>query len=39
MTGLAWATMILICGTVWGGFIFLLSYAFRREGKKVHGDD
>ena len=34
MTGLAWTIMILICGTVWGGFLLLLSYAFRREGIK-----
>ena len=24
-------TMLIICGFVWGGFLFLLSYAIRRE--------
>lgn len=35
MTPLAWTVMLVICGTVWGGFISLLVYALRREGEKT----
>ena len=38
MTTLAWITMISICSFVWGGFIFLLSRAWRREGEKQRGE-
>lgn len=34
MTPMAWATMIAICGLVWGGFAGLLVFALRSEGKK-----
>lgn len=34
MTPMAWATMIAICGLVWGGFVGLLAFALRSEGKK-----
>lgn len=34
MTATAIATMALICGFVWGGFVLLLSRAVRREGRK-----
>lgn len=34
MTPMAWMTMILICGLVWGGFLGLLVFAIRSEGKK-----
>ena len=39
MTAIATATMILICGLVWGGFLFLLVRAVGREGKKLAGGD
>ena len=35
MSTVAWITMAVICGTVWGGFISLWVYAFRREGIKA----
>lgn len=31
MTGAAWATMIVICGFVWGGFLALVVFAMRKE--------
>ena len=34
MTTLAWTVMAVICGLVWGGFVTLLVYAFRRENTK-----
>lgn len=35
MTSLSWLTLILITSIVWGGFLFLLTLALRREaGKK-----
>lgn len=34
MTGAATACMILVCGFVWGGFVFLLTRAVRREARK-----
>lgn len=34
MTGIAIATMILVCGVVWGGFGWLLMRAVRSEGAK-----
>ncbi|MEM9597752.1 MAG: MetS family NSS transporter small subunit [Acidobacteriota bacterium] len=38
MTGTAIATMVVICGLVWGGFATLLVRAMRREGQKQRGD-
>ena len=35
MTGTAWLTSLLICGLVWGGFLFLVSRALLHEGRKV----
>ncbi len=29
-----WVTFIVIAGVVWGGFLFLLATAFRKEGRK-----
>ncbi len=29
------ATFILVCGIVWGGFIFLLMFAMKKEKAKV----
>lgn len=37
MTPTAWATLIVICGTVWGGFVLLLVRALRSEGQKSGG--
>ena len=37
MTGVAWLTSIVICGLVWGGFLFLLSRAVSHESSKVGG--
>ncbi len=37
MTATAIATMILICGLVWGGFVSLLIRAVRHEGRKGAG--
>ncbi len=34
MTTTAIVTMILICGLIWGGFVTILVYAIRREGRK-----
>jgi len=34
MSGTAIATMIVICGVVWGGFALLLTRAVRHEGRK-----
>jgi hypothetical protein len=34
MTGSAITLMILVCGFVWGGFIYLLSRAVRSEARK-----
>lgn len=34
MSTTAIVTMVVICGTVWGGFAALLTYAMRREGAK-----
>ncbi len=34
MSSTAIAMMVLICGSIWGGFIALLLRAIRREGKK-----
>ena len=28
-------TMAIICGFVWGGFLFLLSFAMRREKARI----
>lgn len=30
--------MVLILGGIWGGFVGLLWYAVRREGRKASGD-
>ena len=35
MTSLAVVTMLVICGTVWGGFAALVVRAVRRESAKV----
>lgn len=34
MTTATWVTMILICGFVWGGFVFAVRKAFRAESEK-----
>ena len=34
MTTATWVTMIAICGFVWGGFVFVVSKAFRAESGK-----
>lgn len=34
MTGTAWLISLVICGLVWGGFLFLLSRAVSHEGSK-----
>ncbi|HEX2254337.1 MAG TPA: MetS family NSS transporter small subunit [Thermoanaerobaculia bacterium] len=34
MSPLAVVVMVLVCGTVWGGFALLLTRAVRREGGK-----
>lgn len=38
MTPLAIWTMAIICGFVWGGFLFLVVRAVRREGAKRRGE-
>ena len=38
MSGTAIATMIVICGLVWGGLASLVVYAFRRESRKKAND-
>ena len=38
MTGTAIATMVVICGVVWGGFALLLIRAVRHEGQKASED-
>lgn len=35
MSFIAIASMVLVCGIVWGGFILLLARAVRREGVKA----
>ena len=35
MTPLAWLTMSVVCGIVWGGFVVLLIRALRFEGAKA----
>lgn len=35
MSGLAFATMVLICGVVWGGFASLVLLAVSRESVKI----
>lgn len=32
-------TMTIICGFVWGGFLFLLAFAMRRERARVVSTD
>ena len=34
MTLASWITLIVITGTVWGGFLFLLAKALRKEAGK-----
>lgn len=34
MTSAAWATMVAICGFVWGGAFTLVVIAMRKEGRK-----
>jgi heme/copper-type cytochrome/quinol oxidase subunit 2 len=34
MSASAIVMMVLICGVVWGGFVFFLARAMRSEGKK-----
>lgn len=38
MTVTAWLTAIVICGFVWGGFVFLLAKAVRAERGKAESD-
>lgn len=35
MTATAWAVAALVCGTVWGGFLILLTRAMRLEARKT----
>jgi hypothetical protein len=35
----AFFTMLLVLGTVWGGFALLLAYALKREAAKRRGSD
>lgn len=37
MSTSAIVVMVSICGFVWGGFVFLLSRAVRKEGEKQNG--
>ena len=30
----AWITFVVIAGSVWGGFVFLVALAFRKESGK-----
>ena len=39
MTDSALITMLLVLGSVWGGFILLLTYAFRRESQKSRREE
>lgn len=39
MEPLAIATMVVVCGLVWGGLLALLVRAVRREGEKAPGRD
>lgn len=39
MNPLAVATMAVVCGFVWGGFLGLLTYALRQEGAKGRPED
>lgn len=34
MTMAGWATMIVVCGFVWGGFVVVLTRALRSEAAK-----
>ena len=34
MTTTSWMIMLLVAGFIWGGFLFLLSLALRREASK-----
>lgn len=34
MSGPAVTLMVLVCGIVWGGFLLLLGWAVRQEGRK-----
>ncbi len=38
MSSLAIATMAVICGFVWGGFLTLLTRALRRESSKSRAE-
>ena len=37
MSGLAIATMVIVCGVVWGGLLTLLAFAWRSEKRKDRG--
>lgn len=37
MTGAAWATLIVVCGFIWGGFLLLVAVALRKERRKPPG--
>ncbi len=39
MNATAVVMMVLICGLVWGGFVFLLTRALQSEGRKSRADD
>ncbi len=39
MSPLAVTVMVLVCGTVWGGFAVLLRLALRREGGKSASEE
>ncbi|MGH7562965.1 MAG: hypothetical protein ACREK5_00875 [Gemmatimonadota bacterium] len=34
MTASAWATLVAVCGFVWGGALTLVAIAVRKEGRK-----
>jgi len=34
MLPITWITMAVVMGAIWGGFVYLLSLALRKESKK-----
>ncbi len=38
MTSLGWITMVVICGFVWGGFGWFITWAIGAERRKSRGD-
>jgi hypothetical protein len=37
VTSLAWTALVVVCGSVWGGFAYLLTRAVRSERHKEKG--